>query len=189
MSEEARDFVWGTCIDVALQQIGIECGFVKVPLDYNKPRGRIIELAVSRGVHTDNKDYRGIMLLMICTGSPGARGLLFAAAKFFIDPVVATKYDLIGWDPRGAGESIPSLSCGTDDGGFHGKQSNRSQWHDKHQHLLPHMSTPTNNARDVDNIRESLGADITNFYGFSYGTRTEQVYSTMFPDKVGEVLV
>ena len=39
---------WGTCDDPVLQDFGAECGMVTVPLDYTKPRGATIKLAVSR---------------------------------------------------------------------------------------------------------------------------------------------
>lgn len=193
------DFAWGACADEDLQLIGIECGFVKAPLDYSDPKGRTIELAVSRAVHTDTEDYQGIML--VNPGGPGGSGLLFAILQFFL-PTVGGKYDWIGWDPRGAGESIPSFSCGEDYDGFTKPPYTpeyADEWlqkgedytqdcYEKHQDLLPHMSSQ-NYARDMDTIRETLGADTMNFYGYSYGTTIGQIYASMFPDRVGKFVL
>ncbi len=38
--------------------------------------------------------------------------------------------------------------------------------------------------RDMDLIREALGADQINYYGFSYGTYLGQVYATLFPGRM-----
>jgi hypothetical protein len=43
---------WGTCDDPGLADAGAQCGLVSVPLDYAKPNGAKIKLAVSRIKHT-----------------------------------------------------------------------------------------------------------------------------------------
>src|SRR5690349_20945267 len=39
---------WGPCTDSTLSGAGAECGYLGVPLDYRKPAGEQIQLAVSR---------------------------------------------------------------------------------------------------------------------------------------------
>src|SRR5690606_2868286 len=57
---------------------GWECGTLTVPLDYNDPGGRTIEIAVSRLPADDGDDRIGV--LMTNPGGPGAGGIGFARA-------------------------------------------------------------------------------------------------------------
>jgi hypothetical protein len=48
-----------------------------VPLDYRRPGGAKISLAVSRVLHTSSDaDYQGVML--VNPGGPGASGLIYS---------------------------------------------------------------------------------------------------------------
>src|SRR5690606_32234170 len=50
--------------------------------------------------------------------------------------------------------------------------------------LLPHMRT-VDVARDLDALRRAVGQKKLNYYGFSYGTYLGQVYTDLFPKRVG----
>src|SRR5579875_265242 len=63
---------WGACSDSSLRQLHAQCGFLKVPLDYSKPDGAKISLAVSRILHTSPaSQYQGVILT-----NPGRPGRL-----------------------------------------------------------------------------------------------------------------
>src|ERR1700753_3091884 len=62
---------WGACQSVALIQAGAECSSLAVPLDWDKPAGEKISIAVSRVKATH--DRRGVLL--VDPGGPGASGL------------------------------------------------------------------------------------------------------------------
>ena len=47
-SAGAAKIAWGQCESPSLQRRGAECGLLDVPLDYSKPNGKKIQLAVSR---------------------------------------------------------------------------------------------------------------------------------------------
>src|SRR4051812_41262012 len=70
----AASIAWGACQDPGLANAGAQCGMLTVPLDYAKPHGAKIKLAVSRIKHTvpDSK-AQGVML--VNPGGPGASGL------------------------------------------------------------------------------------------------------------------
>jgi Predicted hydrolases or acyltransferases (alpha/beta hydrolase superfamily) len=118
---------------------------------------------------------------------------------------VAARYDIVGFDPRGVGSSVPALSC--DRSFFDGPRPNyipanpaaeqvlinraktyaadcgkRFGW------LLPHMTTQ-DTARDMDAIRAAFGVSKINYYAFSYGTYLGQVYATLFPDRVRRMVL
>ncbi|MEU7607158.1 hypothetical protein [Streptomyces sp. NPDC041003] len=87
-----------------------ECAVLKVPLDYERPQGPTIDLAISR-VKSENPAKRhGVMLLN--PGGPGTTGLHRSMRMSTEMPKdVRDRYDLIGFDPRGVGASSP-ITCG-----------------------------------------------------------------------------
>ena len=69
-----NSIAWGTCADKDLAQAGAKCALLSVPLNYSRPHGAKIKIAVSRIQHTSNaKNYRGIILTN--PGGPGGSGL------------------------------------------------------------------------------------------------------------------
>ena len=190
---------WGQCASVSLQQAGAQCGLLTVPLDYAKPHGAKIKIAVSRIMHkTSSANAQGVML--VNPGGPGGSGLGLARLGAFVPNNGGDPYDWIGFDPRGVGSSQPSLSC--DSAYFGGPRPYfvpetaallHAWWDRTRQYardcgaaggaLLGHMKT-TNLVSDMESIRKALGAGKINYYGFSYGTYLGQVYSTLHPDRV-----
>ncbi|MFB7513136.1 alpha/beta hydrolase [Streptomyces sp. NPDC056144] len=170
-----------------------ECATVKVPLDYARPGGRTLDLAVSRVKATSPVDRRGVLLLN--PGGPGGSGL---DMPLWMGPMLAgevtRRYDLIGFDPRGVGRST-ALTCG-----LNGQESNWQrpykaaefagdvQWartvadkcRARNGAALAHMNT-RNTARDMDVIRAVLGERKISYLGYSYGTYLGAVYTQLFP--------
>ncbi|MCP4893486.1 MAG: hypothetical protein GY911_06685, partial [Actinomycetales bacterium] len=95
----AQTVAWGPCSDAAR---GSECGTITVPLDYGNPTGRTLDLAVLRIPASGNA--RGSLL--VNPGGPGAGGVDFAEyLSTVIDSDVRAVYDIVGFDPRGVGQS------------------------------------------------------------------------------------
>jgi pimeloyl-ACP methyl ester carboxylesterase len=195
---------WGTCADQQLREAGAQCAMVSVPLDYSRPKGEKIQLAISRMRHTSPASkYQGVML--VNPGGPGGSGLIFSLLQGSVPRGAGLTYDWIGFDPRGVGMSRPSLSC---DGHYFGynrpsyvplTKSIEQAWLTKTKNyanacadaggrLLDHMKT-TDTVADMDSIRAALGAKKINFYGFSYGTYLGQVYATLHPERVGRMVL
>ncbi|WP_155060192.1 alpha/beta hydrolase [Streptomyces blattellae] len=186
----------------------IQCGWVTVPLDYAKPFGKQIKLAVDRIGNTGTKAERQGALLYN-PGGPGGSGLRFPRRVTTKAPVwanTAKAYDFVGFDPRGVGKSAP-ISC-MDPQEFvkapkadpvpdseADKLAQRKLareyaegCYERSGEMLPHMTTP-NTARDLDVIRAALGEKKLNFLGVSYGTYLGAVYGTMFPGHVRRMVV
>ncbi|MDF8263897.1 alpha/beta hydrolase [Luteipulveratus flavus] len=196
---------WEKCTNPRLDAAGAQCGFVTVPLDYGNPGGTTIKLAVSRIKHKTSDDKaQGPML--VNPGGPGGSGLTLSRLGAFVPNGGGDPYDWIGFDPRGVGSSQPSLAC---DGNYFGynrpdyrpfRADTEKVWLAKAKGysdacakspgavLLPHLKT-TDSVQDMDSIRKALGAPKINFYGFSYGTYLGQVYSTLFPNRVGRMVL
>jgi pimeloyl-ACP methyl ester carboxylesterase len=196
---------WHACTGQAAQQGVPKCTTLSVPVDYAKPGGRRISLALDMIPATAPRSQQQGVLL-VNPGGPGGSGLSLAAeVAQGLSPSVAAQYDIVGFDPRGVGSSVPALSC--DPGFFDGPRPNyipanpaaeqvlinraktyaadcgkRFGW------LLPHMTTQ-DTARDMDAIRAAFGVSKINYYAFSYGTYLGQVYATLFPDRVRRMVL
>lgn len=200
---QVRPIDWGPCEDVARGGSGVQCGMLEVPLDHADPEGVTIELAVMRVRHT-RTPYRGAVVTN--PGGPGASGTSLAMVGSSVPGRVADTYDWYGMDPRGVGESRPALTC---DGQY--AEWDRPPYVPERprvmkawlatteryaadcagapaRRLLPHLRT-TDNAADVDLLRQAIGAEQITFYGFSYGTYLGQVYATLHPDRVKALIL
>ncbi|MEV6578942.1 alpha/beta hydrolase [Streptomyces sp. NPDC051582] len=177
------------------QPASYECATIKVPLDYRRPQGRTIDLAISR-IKSENPAKRhGAMLLN--PGGPGGTGLDLPLMMNELMPKdVRDRYDLIGFDPRGVGASTP-ITCGMTDVEQNFDRPYKEEtfpadvaWartvadkcREKSGSVLPFITT-RNTARDMDAIRAALGEKKISYVGYSYGTYLGAVYTQMFPDR------
>ena len=90
---------------------GFECATLEVPLDYTDPAGDTIDLALLRVPATGDR----IGSLVVNPGGPGAPGTDYAAqAESALRRPLLDAYDVVGFDPRGTGDSSP-VDCLSDD--------------------------------------------------------------------------
>ena len=84
-----------------------------VPLDYEHPDGKTITIAVKKLPALDGDAEHGSLFLN--PGGPGESGIRMVEtdAPMFGEELRGT-YDIIGFDPRGVGQSTP-ITCWTDD--------------------------------------------------------------------------
>ncbi|HET9058493.1 MAG TPA: alpha/beta fold hydrolase, partial [Acidimicrobiales bacterium] len=201
----APDFAlstWHPCPDIGTD---MRCATLSVPLDYGQPSGRHIRLALSEAPATAPPAQRqGI--LVVNPGGPGASGLgLAGTVAAQLPPALAAQYDIVGFDPRGVGSSVPAMHC--EPGFFSGTRPDyvpasalaeralelRAETYAhacqvRYGWLLPHMTTE-DTARDLDTIRRALGATKINYLGYSYGTYIGEVYATLFPQRVRRLVL
>ena len=183
----------------------LRCASLKVPLDYAKPSGRTITLALSEVPATAAPSKRRGILL-VNPGGPGGSGLSLASfVAQGLSHAVAARYDIVGFDTRGVGASVPSLHC---DPGFFARErpdyipanaaaervligrarGYAADCERKYGWLLPYTTT-ANIARDMDWIRAALGQSKLSYLGYSYGTYIGQVYATLFPHRVDRMVL
>ncbi|MGW2214745.1 alpha/beta hydrolase [Nonomuraea sp. NPDC001684] len=174
----------------ALDAAGAQCAEVTVPLDYRRPRGRTVSVAISRIKAADPGARRGVLL--INPGGPGGSGLRQPLLGRLM-PAVAARYDLIGMDPRFVGRSTPIRCRWTTDTPTRSAGPTRRTFDESamlmqelaagcvrgNRDLLPHAST-RNTARDMDVIRAALGEPRLSYLGYSYGTYLGAVYAQLF---------
>lgn len=196
-----QKLAWHPCDD---SKSGLQCARLTVPLDYAKPDGTTIWLAVLK-VPASGDGRLGS--LVVNPGGPGGSGVdLAAAAENFISPEVRDAYSVVGFDPRGVGASSP-VECLTDAQtdafvaapGSPDTPAERQEYQKdsealgkaceaKSAALLPAVGT-VNAAKDMDVLRAALGDDKLDYLGFSYGTFLGVVYAEQFPTKVGRFVL
>ncbi|UQA38344.1 alpha/beta hydrolase [Streptomyces sp. HNA39] len=173
-----------------------QCATIQVPLDYRAPGGKRLDLAISRIKSTAPGKRHGVLLSN--PGGPGGPGIYMPLAlQEELPASVTRKYDLIGFDPRGVGQSSP-VSCNltleeedwlrpykketfTKDVGWARKVAEKCRA--KSGSVLPHITT-RNTARDLDVLRAVLGEKKLSYLGYSYGTYLGAVYTQLFPGRV-----
>lgn len=178
---------------------GFQCGNLAVPLDYTNPSGDTIQLALIRKPATNAAKRIGSVL--VNPGGPGDSGNTFLRGEAASLSTVNQSFDLIGFDPRGVGDSSP-IKCLTgpqldvfnaldpvyDDAteksqGIQADQDYAAKCQANNAKVLPFVDTESA-ARDMDQIRAALGDAKLTYLGFSYGTYLGQVYAHLFPTHV-----
>jgi pimeloyl-ACP methyl ester carboxylesterase len=177
---------------------GIECATMAVPVDYTAPEGPTIELALVRVPANDQE--RRLGSLVVNPGGPGASGVDYVGTGQVFDEDVHDRFDVIGFDPRGTGQSA-ALTCGGDlvelfrdldpapDSAAEqaaledGAEAIADDCAAKDAALLPHIGT-VDVVRDLETLRKALGEDEITYVGHSYGTLIGQRYAERYPDSV-----
>ncbi|GGK22710.1 hypothetical protein GCM10011583_63320 [Streptomyces camponoticapitis] len=194
----ARGIVWEPCGQVG-GPVGQECGELEVPLDYRKPGGKQVTLAVSR-VRGERPGARRGVLLMI-PGGPGGSGVQALTRKgAALQREMDGAYDLVSFDPRGVGGST-TASCGLDaddrylanmrswpgpDGeiGENLARSRRTaEACDENGGPVLRSLTSANEVRDIERFRQALGEEKLSAWGTSYGTYIGAVYAQKYPSR------
>jgi pimeloyl-ACP methyl ester carboxylesterase len=193
---------WHSCTTQGAQ---MRCASLQVPLDYRHPGGRQITLALSMVPATAPASQRQGDLL-VNPGGPGGSGLSLAAdVAASLSPSVAATYNIIGFDPRGVGASVPALHC--DPSFFHGVRpdyipatradervlENRAKMYasgcqQRFGWFLPYL-TSVNATRDLDSIRAALHQQQISYFAYSYGTYLGELYGTMFGHRVRRMVL
>ena len=197
----------------------VQCADVLVPLDWNNPRQGRISFAMLR-VKAPEQSGTGQAKrqgsIFFNPGGPGGDGLLFGAIFAFLWGQADTstksgaalkqlseRYDLIGFSPRGTGQSS-RLTCGSNE------QFSAEQYPSEDRSpanvaallrnarlvaqaclknpLTPYINTDQT-ARDLNLTRQLLGDSKLNYVGYSYGTWLGAWYAKLFPGQTGRFLL
>lgn len=183
---------WKPCGDAP----GVDCGTVTVPIDWAHPDRGTASIALARRKATDPQARIGSILMD--PGGPGGPGAGEVEAGWSLSPEITKRFDTVGFDPRGVGDST-QIKCGLDEVIADHPQVPRNQaefeqlaaYNRKLGESCNKLSGPLGQfgdtksvARDMDAIRAALGDEKLTYYGVSYGTLMGQQYAELFPDKV-----
>lgn len=193
-TDPANAISWESCGD------GLECGYLDVPIDYTDENSATTSLYLTKHMATDSSLRIGTLL--VNPGGPGFGGSFLAESAVNIySEAILSSFDIVAWDPRGTGNSIPAIDC-TDDydyffaggditpdtdqelaDGIATYKEFTEVCFEKNGDFLPYVGT-NNVARDMDMIRRALGEDKISYFGFSYGSELGATWATLFPDTV-----
>ncbi len=191
-----------------------KCTLMRAPLDYANPALGELKVALLKVSAEQPQNRLGAILFN--PGGPGGDGLTMGADFGQLwslanpaDPTgkllkeMSNRYDMIGFSPRGVGSST-SLTCSSNEllEVANNLTFDRSPENiQKAQHnarlkaqacaknpLTKHIHTDAT-ARDMDLVRSVLGDSKLNFIGYSYGTWLGAWYASLFPERVGRMLL
>lgn len=182
-----------------------ECSTLTVPLDYARPDGETIGLALLRVPAA--QPAKRVGSLVVNPGGPGAPGTEYAAQAgvVFRQPLLDA-YDVVGFDPRGTGASAP-VDCLSDEEldeyiagdptpDTAAERAAYVRWTERigagcaarSPEIAAHVTT-VEAARDMDVLRAALGEARLDYFGASYGTKLGATYADLFPRRVGRFVL
>lgn len=194
----AQTVEWGACGDdfgldatilTALEDQGapvdtFQCAMIEAPLDWNNPSSHeTIELAAVHVPSTGAEEPIGTLLSN--PGGPGESGVPFAL-EFTTTPgfdAVREQYDVLGFDPRGIGRSTPVECESVSDL----VEINFATCAAENPIALSMGTSQV--ARDMDLLRSLMHDDTLHYLGYSYGTMLGGTYATLFPERVGRMVL
>jgi pimeloyl-ACP methyl ester carboxylesterase len=188
---------WGDCGD------DFECANLTVPLDWSQPGGRTTRIALLRLPASGKK----LGSLVVNPGGPGVSGKAYAqvANNAFGRPVVSN-YDVVGFDPRGIGDSEPihclpdsemddylAAEATPDDDAeltevIEDTRRFTQACEQNSGPIIRHADT-ISVAKDLDVLRAALGDRTLAYFGASYGTYIGSWYAQLFPWRVGRLVL
>ncbi|MGI5430433.1 alpha/beta hydrolase [Streptomyces sp. CA-179760] len=184
-----------------------DCAIQQVPRDHARPNGDTMGVVMLRHRAEDPAERLGT--LFVNPGGPGQSGLHFAyRAEKFLTPEVLARYDVVGFDPRGVGQSTAvrcfasqedadaalagkreaPLTPGETTATLRAERAYTDACARRAGPRLAHLST-ADVARDLDLIRQGVGAERLNFAGYSYGSMIGATYANLFPRHTGALIL
>jgi pimeloyl-ACP methyl ester carboxylesterase len=195
---QTQELKWRDCYG------NYQCSSLLVPIDYADLSVGAFSLALLRYQALDQE--RRIGSLVVNPGGPGSSGVDYAySAEYIVSPEILERFDIVGFDPRGVGESaaIKCLNDAETDASFAAdpKPDDEAEFAlfisdardyfakcSENTENLTNYST-LNSARDLEILRSALGDEQLNFLGKSYGTYLGTLYAELFPESVGRFVL
>ncbi|MFF9624815.1 alpha/beta fold hydrolase [Streptomyces griseosporeus] len=189
---------WSACSDAEFKDV--QCGTLRVPVDYAHPRSGSLSLALVRRPADDPAHRQGTLLLNDGAGGSSIEQLRLAMRIGFpaFAGAMSRNFDLVAVDPRGVGHSTP-IRCATPlkpAGVTHFPRTrqqfdalvahNRAFAADCLRHngpLVAHTDL-TSTARDFEAVRKGLGEKQLNWYGIHYSTLLGRTYADLYPGRL-----
>lgn len=150
----------------------LQCGYISAPLSYGKKTGMNVKLAATRRPAKENR----IGSLLMIPGGPGQPGLI---QNENVRTDLLRSFDIIGYDPRGVGQSTPGIVCPNQDDGSWVDACIKNTGREVIEHIGSDEATD-----DVDTIRRALGEKKLSILASSYGTQIGAMYAERYPDKI-----
>ncbi len=198
---QAAGVTWESC---GTSEQALQCATVLVPRQYrtgasSKPE---VALTVMKRPADDSSRPR-LGTLFVNPGGPGlspvnmVRRIAPNAAEQFGEQVAA-RFDIVGVDPRGVGDTGEALRCGDDltlDQIYLAAAPPIGSTKLLHQSCSSRFGSAVDEystitvARDLDVVRRAIGEPTLTFYGTSYGSSVASTYAALFPGTVRALVI
>jgi len=169
------------------------CAAFGVPEDWEAPAARHISLKVAIVRSAAARSAPDLVTLL--DGGPGGAATQDYPALAGALSALRRQHDILLIDQRGTGDSN-ALTCPAE-------QPEQSQPHDISAslqqvrrclaqvslHAAPEHYTTTDAVRDLEAVRQGLGAPRLDLIGISYGTRVAQQYAARYPGSVRSIVL
>lgn len=192
-----QQITWIDCED------SFQCTSFVVPIDYSNPSNGIMNIAVTR-LQGDQSFGNA---LIVNPGGPGGSGIEYAqAAEYIMSESLLRNFDVVGFDPRGVGQSTP-IDCLSDKEtdkyiAMDGSPDDQAEIDEteafvkqfgnecakKSATTYAYIDT-VSAAKDIDILRALLKNGKLNWFGKSYGTFLGATYAELFPQNVGRMML
>lgn len=201
LQESIENFTTAVGVPLGFEEFlpQLECATVSVPLNYDDPTGRQIDIAVSRTVPDNGSDQ----VVLTNPGGPGLEGRTMPATML-ASPLaeISENMVVVGVDVRGTGASSP-VDCPAlnavdplDENGNEIAQQDyaknlaaaNEECFESDPEYFKQITTQ-NAAKDLDQVRQALGVDETDFLAGSWGTELGMSYLAQFPDNTHRMLL
>ncbi|MCS4276261.1 pimeloyl-ACP methyl ester carboxylesterase [Mycetocola sp. BIGb0189] len=185
----------------------LTCADIKTPMNWEDPGAGDLTLSLVRAA-ASGSDRIGSLL--VNPGGPGGSGveLVKDSLDFAVDKTLQSRFDVIGFDPRGVGKSSP-VKCLSDkdtdkflfdttqprpgqDGWLEAARTQARDYGEackKNTGAELEFITTVNSARDMDLIRSLVGDPKLNYLGYSYGTFLGATYAQLYPKNTGRLVL
>lgn len=189
----------------------LQCATILVPLNPADPFSRPIEIALNKYTSMKKPTAKTIILGPYLVGGSGTNFLEIFHSS--LSNTFDDKFNFVGFDPRGAGNS-EKLKCNNalvngysevfNNFGINFIPKNADQnfkinynillkltaeyCANVEDDLIEFLSTSII-SRDLDVIRIKLGMEKLNYWGIGYGGIIGATFASIFPDKVGSVIL
>lgn len=168
--------------------VDLECGYVSVPENYDDLGGATVELAVTIIRSPGGARYDDPVVYL--AGGPG--GSATDDVESWLEQPFLADRDLILFDQRGTGWSLPSLNCvevenANGDEETDATQACYNRLVDEGVALSQYNSAAS--AADLEVLRQALGYDEWNLLGVSYGTRLALTAMRDYPQGIRSVIL
>ena len=202
----------------AIEKYGdrLSCGFVRAPLDWATPERGEVVISATRLAAAKPEARRGA--LFFNPGGPGGDGffiLTLNLVQAFADSNpdspqgalqlrLLDEYEMVGFSPRGTGTST-RMQCATNElkrfvdvgpAGWDTPENRANSIYNSSKMAQACLKSPVApfintdaTARDMDLLRGLLGDEKLNYVGYSYGTWLGSWYASLFPDRVGRMVL
>lgn len=180
-----------------------ECAVVQVPLDYANPSLGTTPLQIARIKATNPDVTRHQGMLFFVPGGPPSAGVNYVGytgnMNRWFAPEVQAVYDVVGIQQIGSWNGTPCIAgeplkqyweanhLPKTTAELHAIMGMEKNYNDgctrPENHLVPYMNT-ARSVRDMETVRQMLGADKVSFMSYSYGTALTHAYMSKYPQRV-----